>query len=601
MSISNQFIDLIDPGFITYLRDQGRLDILDNIDKFFRHYMSYYIQFMLGRKMWHMHKEFRCVESYYTQYNSEEAPLLSVLYNQEIDEYLIVSGIVFISRDGEYRPVIIQLTTEQLERVYPEYEEVDKMLRSRGIKLVNIREEDFNLNTEYLSQAILVLLAAQWQDFQNLENTSILGSYLHVMKDVGASISVSDELYMALTRLIFSYNLIYAGVKMIPLTEEYVKTQIDSIRPDYWKELYIGFQINKLFANFICLGFPILVTWILVEDYNYENPMIQEKIRLSGKMESIKDAYQDVATEQNSDVGEYIKSSVKYLNKHLIYSNMSLGLLITGVGHPFGSLPYLKDVNTFEDVSDPDRFRALLFNIVYSLYCMNSKLGIIHNDLHVNNVCVDNTGFGWLFYKIDSIYYAVDPGKLISFVIDFSRAIICPHKQPSKSCKSEILTSYRIFFPDFYKLYGTHIRTVMEQYPVIMYKLYTAIDLFRFTSGLLPILNSMNHPSIDLVSDLNKMCLYSLTEIVSHVGDSIKDANDIEYPNKVILETAFGDLAFSKEEVGPFGKILLFNYDNDLTYSDENPNIFMKPSKKLCKAIKNLDFTPEVTKTICSG
>ena len=79
-----------------------------------------------------------------------------------------------------------------------------------------------------------------------------------------------------------------------------------------------------------------------------------------------------------------------------------------------------------------------MFELVYTLYCLNSKKGVIHGDLHLNNFTVhplyftefknpDELKNPSMLYVLDKNHYYLFPSRQYHIVvIDFSRSLIRP-------------------------------------------------------------------------------------------------------------------------------------------------------------------------------
>ena len=72
-------------------------------------------------------------------------------------------------------------------------------------------------------------------------------------------------------------------------------------------------------------------------------------------------------------------------------SNVALCIVSEYIGRTVADIPHLMINSSFYNkvftnvFSNIGHFRKYMFEIIYSLYCMNSKCGVIHGDLHLNN------------------------------------------------------------------------------------------------------------------------------------------------------------------------------------------------------------------------
>ena len=91
--------------------------------------------------------------------------------------------------------------------------------------------------------------------------------------------------------------------------------------------------------------------------------------------------------------------------------------------------------NTLDDLLDEgyqmkeEEWFAILFQVVYSLYCANYYFDLVHNDLHTSNIMFIETDKEYMYYNINNQYYRIPTyGKYIK-IIDFARATLTFNNQ----------------------------------------------------------------------------------------------------------------------------------------------------------------------------
>lgn len=213
--------------------------------------------------------------------------------------------------------------------------------------------------------------------------------------------------HMAVTRISQTPVM---GQKIIPLNQSDVQRPLD-INGAAWNEIYINEIINLLVVNVVSQSFPIYTDWFYIKNTSktlFDNTKIYERMKysetarwISKKLAEAQRQTYYIGYETNSD-GEkrFITPSFEDLCRHIndnidITNSMSMSnvaLCVVGeyVGRTIADVPYLMGKSTryakiFQNVFRMPYFSKYMFEIVYALYCMNSKCGIIHGDLHLNN------------------------------------------------------------------------------------------------------------------------------------------------------------------------------------------------------------------------
>lgn len=222
-----------------------------------------------------------------------------------------------------------------------------------------------------------------------------------------------------------SKNRLELGQKLIPFNYIQLK-EYNNIVHFQWKELLVNKIITNLLYNINSPCFSIFVDWLLIKNSNrdlYDNKTIYNKILYSDKIKNIlallnkaNVEFLDIYSKQRN---EFIDSLIKKLKKiiklsenKILMSNISLCYISEYSGKTiYDYYTKIKDPakihknigNLFEDFG---MFQKYIFEIIYSLYCLNLR-GIIHGDLHLNNVTLNKKNLNvkennYILYNLNS-------------------------------------------------------------------------------------------------------------------------------------------------------------------------------------------------------
>lgn len=174
------------------------------------------------------------------------------------------------------------------------------------------------------------------------------------------------------------------------------------------------------------------------ETYDLGNTSEEQKEKsVSETIDTIKEWLSDKFRKLN----KRIKNPIEYAKSELIMSDITLGYISEYVGRTFIDMLKLARYNeTYaKDIGDPFKnikiWEKFLFETCYSLYCLNTRCGVIQGDLHLNNLTINgnyyspNSGNDKLkspkaYYYVNDNYYAFETEQYNICIIDFSRALI---------------------------------------------------------------------------------------------------------------------------------------------------------------------------------
>lgn len=314
------------------------------------------------------------------------------------------------------------------------------------------------------------------------------------------------------------------GFKIIPLTVTDVE-HIYDIRLDPWREIYIMSKLSKLLVNGVCQTFPFLSNWSIFQNISkdiFDNKINHVKfdhskiaLNMVRDLEKVRsNTYFMDPTSKNEVYYSYgmrgfsdaIKTPISYAEREIIMSGYGLCVFQEHVGTTAASLTN----NIFAQTSQKYNSRALydnyplfckfLFEQLYGLHCMNTRLGIVHGDLHLNNVTYHRNGTPTFqvcdrirlsTFEVDGKFYSFPSYNCISCIIDFSRSFIWNRKILSQDFDKKQMREikldikYRLLrvleneLPDFTRPRLYDIEFSMKKHFDLVYDIFKAVDCHR--------------------------------------------------------------------------------------------------------------------------
>lgn len=280
-------------------------------------------------------------------------------------------------------------------------------------------------------------------------------------------------------------------------------------------------------------------------------------------------------------------------------------------------------------------FAKYMFDLCYNLFCMNYRTGIIHGDLHLNNVTVKAS----LYEDIRNIKDVKNPTVLYllgtkdidqyifptiaynTCIIDFSRSIILPEKINQINYSSlpksySIINKIKEFQEDqierllylyiSYTSDSSHnkdeLRIIFRNKFEAVFKLLSVVDIYGFTQKVLTLFSindkTIVNPHKSCIELVNKINSYSEEFLTKEMNKLISDTsyesciNDMEWPMYTIIKKCFFDFIVSDNtDIGNITEV--FNINNELKYSlsklDTFPSIIKDQTNEKSKDAINYD------------
>ncbi len=442
------------------------------------------------------------------------------------------------------------------------------------------------------------------------------------------------------------------GQKIIPLN--LIEAQnFFNIEYSPWKEFFINNKVSDLVINNICGGFNLANRWFIIKNPDqrfFDNPSQADRIEKSNIALKIAELLsqaklytyynindKDVKIDNklidlvihNANMSKEpitswlsnefnvlynrIQNDIDHVKENIIMSNVSLCLITEFLGKTLydaifftkQSTYYKKLVPTIFSPENHSHFKKYMFQLCYNLCCLNSKLMIIHGDLHLNNITLNS-----IFYKknVDveikdpKIMYILDDTHQYIFennfydlcIIDFSRSIFnidnyknfslddIPYNLISNKTKfhnkqvKELLNYLYASKPEYIE-FGTSIEMAMTHHYNEYFKILTALDLFNLTVKFIEFLKNpttssikvSDKASVKLISELNKASEFYLTTVLNKIitERNFEEVKNMEWPIISIIKDIFFD-SHSDNFTESYDSIVdVYNFNYNVEYS----------------------------------
>jgi len=487
----------------------------------------------------------------------------------------------------------------------------------------------------------LIFFKSLWKVF----NINIIETFRYICDN-----SITEDLEVDL------HKKVKLGQKLIPLNL-LEATHHFNIEYTPWKEFLIANKLSDLVVNNITNGFSLTNSWFLIKSNKkglYDNPSQADRIEKSNIATKIVDILNQARTytrqnintnEQEGDsfnktmsiiypsvlsenkkhitswlssefyvLNKKIKSSIDHTKKNIIMSNVSLNIISEYLGKTlYDAVFFTKKSEYYNKLVDHpfsevsySYFKKYMFQICYNLYCINSKYGIIHGDLHLNNITLNS-----LFYKKSIhinvknplILYVLSPEYQYIFehnfydlcLIDFSRAIlhidtynllkldsipdfynIIHSKKQFTEIQITLLLDYLISIKPEYKDLEIQITNQIKHHYNSFFKILTTLDLFHVSNKLLDFIKlgketnftSYYPKTITLIENINKSADYYLSIELNNLLEkrNYQEVDEMEWPILTIIKDIFAENL--SDNFKTYKNIVdVYNYNSIIQYS----------------------------------
>lgn len=592
-------------------------------------------------------------------FQTSYAYLYSTYLKKNIKHRYICIGPTYQSCDGEYRKGFIKY--EQMEWLHGKYKKAFGMVESHVLNLLKSQEifiksfsyfpEDIkissrkrfdeNLNTCRIPiRSYIITWIVEYQRVKNnLPANHIIPGYVKAMfgddrtlhdkvvkKMGGTNLKLTNKLQLLYKTPDMNISPVSIGQKLIPLKVGDMDNYGD-INYNSWKEVLISSLIGDLVINVISPSFPIMCNYFFIHTSQpdlYDNAINRLKAKHSRiaqaivkKLENVRgDTYMSrndmFISVKMENLSEAIEIPMDFAEKEIVLSDKTLCTLTENIGHTVADIPQLMKSDwwkrdTGEMFKDYYLFSKYIFEWIYALYCMNSKIGIIHGDLHLNNftiflkVTIRRSNGEFLYAKNNYVTYQIGEDVYIvphygrhSGIIDFSRSFVSSkiirrqYVEPEAemqidNMRRRIMKSYSREMPEFYSEFGPEVEIMMLRNFDIGFKVMTALDTHRLGRGMIamieknPELNA-DPKCIELLRNIQDTARYYLRDVVKQIVTG--EITEVDWCNNAVIKKHFNHLLIEKfKPPSDMAIVDIYNYNHDLKYSIREYDTFPETAK----------------------
>lgn len=258
------------------------------------------------------------------------------------------------------------------------------------------------------------------------------------------------------------------GTKTIPLTKREVSSPYELSLPT-WREYWTTEMCGDLVLNLIAPGFCSITSTSLLKNAiapYYDNPAMHAKLGRRGAAQEMAKSLRFVRTMAAAESAKIraadprgaslfdnldarVYGAIDYEASHISPTDVALLIALEFVGYTIydkvtsripAQLVYGDESGVIrgnQHLIKPDYVDKIIFDWVWSVYCMHDAVGVAHGDIHANNITVFGLAKsqlmgtkpdGPVILYVDSQdnAYALPYVTRVGFLIDFSRVILGP-------------------------------------------------------------------------------------------------------------------------------------------------------------------------------
>lgn len=599
-------------------------------------------------------------------YDSTSA-IYAYLYSssdKDVKHHFICCSPTYKSQDGEYRHRFIPWKQfleicEKYSDIISQVEEfILPQMESRALELYTFfyypfgflgSEKQVEESINNLRLPIKLYILSWLYDFHQIHNKLIENHInpayqfiiyqkagIDVYEDIRSRVDLNSY-YILMNHLSRIYNTIYdgeqalirpeCGQKIIPMSiREAIR--VDDINFPTWREIYISALCSNLVLNLISPSFPFINNWFYIQNSNgtlYDNLPMHEKYNYSKIADDIAEQLRaaDKYNYQNQNrrkdplntkflrLSKLIDKSTSFADAYIRLTDLSICITSEYVGRTVRDLPILVANDPLNSglgliFTDYNIFNKHMFEFIYGFYSMNTKIGVLHGDLHINNatffklnLMVDEHNKPILvkdpriIYFIKKKCYMFPHWGVYSSIIDFSRGIIGNQsivendfgqrfaEQYFKEQRTRVMRILYYNFPKFTEKYIQQLEALIIAKFSILFKIITVVDAISISGNILAMINidelfkkkkiKLDEKIPTILSKINQRAESLALELLQKaVEGHFKSESDFEWPNLTLIELCFSDYLADSANLGKYEIVDVFNYNNDLKYSVED-------------------------------
>lgn len=600
----------------------------------------------------------------------------------------VCTGPTFTSQDGEYRGRIIPWTQYEanFKRNNPAYERVEKLIVQKletgqltyhvdfyiadscGRTLAAL-ERDIMESRFAIKLHIMCWLVDMHEIHTGTNSNHMNSAYeaiIYQRADIPVLLEILDSMdikqYIIIKNQISWYDSgvidhlkdLGCGQKIFPVTSLEM-TMRDNINHPIWREIYITAMASNMVLNLISPTFPLIGTWFYIANTGpgiFDNPSMQTRYKQSKVAADIDKALQHVDKlnydpESKNILGnKFLRMSrdihgvMRYANENIRIVDTSICMTMEYVGRTLRDVPRLISGRELKHgtehiFADTHAFHKHMFEYVYGIVCMNTRMGAIHGDLHLNNVTMFRL-YNFLRWRNASgatftsssnnndaayarpehndninpnhlhVVYSLENGPTYIFphfgvfsnIIDFSRAILGGKQLLEHSFgvlftelylseqRGRFISAVRKNLPWLMEKYDTEVAKLATDNFPLAFKIMSAMDVYTLMRGVETLLETESlfrekvvvaAEALPLVRSLIKAAHDIISRNFQAAMGALVDPDDIEWPCIEILRgSIFADYLLTPDKMNNPNIVVcdIFNHNNVVKYDFMDPTLW---------------------------
>lgn len=242
------------------------------------------------------------------------------------------------------------------------------------------------------------------------------------------------------------------GFKLVPMRIREVVQPFDHSLA-CWRELDITKRVSDLRLNGISPSFAYYNQWSYLENLGsvgFDNSAMAETFERSRVAADVLDHLRSSRRElgdgkAEAELNEQLRESIEFTQSYLLLSTTAMIHTLEDVGDTLQTVCDLMPPDAFiTNSKNIDRFTTILFEYVYAAHCLHSVAGVVHGDLHSNNLTIMPSEMPTVipnYMPDEKFLFVTGPhGETNSYVlpaaeqtgcfIDYSRSLLGPAYTP---------------------------------------------------------------------------------------------------------------------------------------------------------------------------
>jgi len=401
------------------------------------------------------------------------------------------------------------------------------------------------------------------------------------------------------------------GQKMVPLTLRGA-AQVMDINYSPWREVWVGGLASDLVVNGVSPCFPLCGSWTYLGGGRdlFENPAMLARYATSERGRRTVEMLSEARTDGDGALAPLdtkIWEAAKFAQGYVVLSD--LVLLSTGeyVGKTAGSMPGI--IAKASTIADPVRRvfteagmqARYLFDLCFGALALHTRAGVVHSDLHTNNITINEQRWRTdTTKKPDPLiaYVASSRGEADTYVfvqdgiyatiIDFSRAILGPPARERiaselgeefadtfyRAQASRVLRVFAHYVPAYTKKHQDRIKSLIASDFGEIFAVLAAVDflaigrnfgaLYRKAAGL-EIAIAPEGPA--MAAKIEKLAFSALVGGLSRLVDDVRPRPPARPAGEDIVRKAFAPFRYTAKGRKKGVLAAVYNIEAPLRYS----------------------------------